>query len=144
MNTQFIIFITLLVIFNLLIFSLIETFPFGSYSRSNEYGRLIPRNRDRDEIIDNNVTDEKDLKNDINSVDAIQHINTDLDTGNFKWNGNINFPYGGFTYERSYPVYPSPNICNKDTPYWSTLEDKCVSIDDSKNPSASPDSSMIT
>ena len=137
LNTQFLIFITILVISNLIIFSMIEKFPFGSYTRSNEYGRLIPRDRDRDEIVDNNVTDEKDLKNDVNSVDAIQHIDTDLDAGSYKWNGNINFPYGGFTYERSYPVYPAPNICNKDKPYWSTLEGKCVAIDNS-TPTQSP------
>jgi hypothetical protein len=138
LNTQFIIFIVLLIVFNLIVFSMIETFPFGSYTRSNTYGRLIPRNRDRDEIVDNNVTYEKDLKDDANNVDAIQYIDTDLDAGSYKWNGNINFPYGGFIYERSYPVYPAPNICNKDTPYWSTLEGKCVSIENTPSQSTSP------
>jgi hypothetical protein len=137
LNIQFLIFIAVLIIFNLVLFSMIENFPFGSYSRSNEYGRLIPRDRDRDEIVDNNVTDEKDLKNDVNSVDAIQQINTDLDAGKYKWNGNINFPYGGFTYQRSYPVYPAPNICNKDKPYWSTLEGQCITINN-PTPSLSP------
>lgn len=141
LNIQFLIFISVLIVFNLLLFSMIEYFPFGSYTRSNEYGRLIPRDRDRDEIVDNNVTDEKDLKNDINNVDAIQQIDTDLDAGKYKWHGNINFPYGGFTYERSYPVYPAPNICNKDKPYWSTLEGKCVAIDNS-TPSLSPSNNM--
>jgi len=141
LNLQFVIFITVIIVFNLIIFSMIEYFPFGSYTRSNEYGRLIPRDRDRDDIVDNNITDEKDLKNDINNVNAIQQIDTDLDTGNYKWNGNINFPYGGFTYERSYPVYPAPNICDKDKPYWSTLEGKCVTIDNS-TPSLSPSNNM--
>jgi hypothetical protein len=148
LNTQFLIFIAILIVFNLFLFSMIEYFPFGSYTRSNKYGRLIPRDRDRDEIVDNNLTDEKDLKNDVNSVDAIQQINTDLDAGKYservyassgyKWNGNINFPYGGFTYERSYPVYPAPNICNKDKPYWSTLEGKCIAIDNAHSQSPSP------
>jgi hypothetical protein len=141
LNTQFVIFITALILFNLIIFSMIENFPFGSYTRSNEYGRLIPRDRDRDEIVDNNMTDEKDLKNDVNSVDAIQHIDTNLDSGKYKWNGNINFPYGGFIYERTYPVYPAPNICNKDKPYWSTLEGKCIEIN--STPSLLPDEQLV-
>jgi hypothetical protein len=126
MSIQFMIFIVLLITFNLIIFSLIEKFPFGSYQRSETYGRLIPRARDRDEIVNE---DEDNAKDDKNSVDAIQKIDTDLDSGNYKWNGNINFPYGGFIYERSYPVYAAPNVCEPDTPYYSTLEGKCIAID---------------
>ena len=138
MHTQFCIFIVLLITFNLIVFGLIEKFPFGSYQRSETYGRLIPRERDRDEIVNE---DEDNVKNDKNSVDAIQHIDTDLDTGNYKWNGNINFPYGGFSYERTYPVYPAPNICDSSTPYYSTLEGKCIDINNS--PSANTHT-MIT
>jgi len=152
MNSQFLIFICLLIGFNLILFSFIEKFPYGSYQRSETYGRLIPRSRDRDEIKDENNENNKtkddakddakdDEKNDKNSVDAIQHIDTDLDTGNYKWNGNINFPYGGFTYDRTYPVYPAPNICDSSTPYYSTLEGKCIEINNS--PSANT-SAMIT
>jgi hypothetical protein len=93
----------------------------GSYSRSNTYGRIIPRSRDRDEPEDNS-------KNDVNSIDEIQQIDTNLDTGNYQWNGNINFPYGGFIYKRTYPVYPAPNICSPDAPYYSTLEGKCIDV----------------
>jgi hypothetical protein len=126
LNTQFLIFISLLISFNIIMFYIInrtnlENFPFGSYSRSNTYGRTTPRSRDRDEPEDN-------LGTNVNSVDEIQQIDTNLDTGNYKWNGNINFPYGGFTYDRTYPVYPAPNICNPEKPYYSTLEGKCISV----------------
>jgi len=136
LNTQFLIFITLLISFNVIMFYIIncsdlENFPFGSYSRNPTYGRVIPRSRDRDQPIINSVIDteiDPEIKSDVNNVTEIQQIDTDLDTGNYKWNGNINFPYVGFTYERTYPVYPAPNICNSDAPYYSTLEGKCIDV----------------
>jgi hypothetical protein len=130
-NSQFFIFITLLISFNIIMFYIInksyEKFPYGSYQRNQTYGRISPRSRDRDSP-EENLSEENDVKNDQNSVNAIQHIDTDLDSENYKWNGNINFPYGGFVYERTYPVYPAPNICDTTTPYWSTLEGKCIDI----------------
>jgi hypothetical protein len=138
-NTSFLIFISLLITFNVIMFYFInitnfENFPYGSYQRSKTYGRVIPRSRDRDEPEINNseLSNKSDETNDINEI---QKIDTDLDTGNYKWNGNINFPYGSFTYERTYPVYPAPNICDEKNPYYSTLEGKCIDINQENTPS---------
>ena len=130
-NRQFFIFISLLILFNVVMFYIINTsyekFPFGTYQRTQTYGRVKPRSRDRDSP-EENISEENDIKNDQNSINTIQKIETNLDSENYKWDGNINFPYGGFVYERTYPVYPAPNICDVSTPYWSTLEGKCIDI----------------
>jgi len=145
MNNQFLIFISLLIIFNILIFTIIENYPYGSYARSNTLGRLIPKQTDRDTNPKFHIqTEEEEEKDDENNVNNVQLIDTgDTYSGNYSWDSKYNFPYGGYIYDKAYPVYPAPNICPPELPFYSTLEGKCIAINTPIAPET-PSTDIIT
>jgi len=116
-----------------------EKYPEAGYVRTNTMGKLLPRARDRDTkpIIDKISEDNRN-----NGVEEVQHINLDETSGNYVWNSYLNFPYGGFIYNSSYPVYLASNICPPEKPYYDTMSGKCIYVDVNivKNtPSGAPD-----
>jgi hypothetical protein len=113
-----------LVLITIMLHQYIETYPNGSYVRSNTIGKLLPRARDRDS---NPVSQ---LNGTSNSDDAaVQHIKLDEISGNYEWNTYLNFPYGGFVYNSSYPVYSAKGICPDDKPYYNTIDGLCINVD---------------
>ncbi len=117
-----------------------ENFPYGNYVRTTTMGRTLPRVRDRDNIIYNangesNETEnedkylnENDEQNNLaNQNDLIQKIETENPT-QYIWDGSYNFPYGGYYYDKSYPVYLAKEICPPEKPFYSTLDGKCTNI----------------
>jgi hypothetical protein len=122
----------------LLIFSIIshtyyEKYPEAGYVRNSGMGKLLPRARDRDTGLAYSKED--------NGASEIQHINLDETSGNYVWNSYLNYPYGGYIYNSSYPVYLAADICPSDKPYYDTMSGKCIYVDINivKNtPSGSP------
>lgn len=135
----FLLFLTSLLIMAILLQqSCAETFPYGSYTRSNTMGRLLPRARDRDTNPAIQVNKENQDEND----PEMQHIYLDETSGNYIWNSYLNFPYGGYIYNSSYPVYLAKDICPEDKPYYNTLNGQCIFIDIrviKNTPSGEPD-----
>ena len=116
-----------------------EKYPEAGYVRTNTMGKLLPRARDRDT---KPITDKIPEDNRDNGVEEVQHINLDETSGNYVWNSYLNFPYGGFIYNSSYPVYLASNICPPEKPYYDTMSGICVYVDVNivKNtPSGAPD-----
>jgi hypothetical protein len=110
-----------------------EHFPYGSYVQDSLTGRLLPRARDRDTNAKyhmNKKEDGTESNTNINrdEYERLNHIITDSDTGNYIWDSLHHFPYGGFIYDKSYPVYLAKNICPDDKPYYNTLDGTCISV----------------
>jgi hypothetical protein len=126
----FIILLGFLIIFTIISHIYYEKFPEAGYVRNNTMGKLLPRARDRDTGLSFQPSNENDLteKNE-NEVDQIQHINLDETSGNYVWNSYLNFPYGGYIYNNSYPVYLASDICPSEKPYYDTMSGKCIYID---------------
>ena len=60
----------------------------------------------------------------------------------FVWNSYLNFPYGGYIYNSSYPVYLASNICPPEKPYYNSVDGQCIYVDVNivkNSPSGSPD-----
>jgi hypothetical protein len=114
----FYILIGTLLFFSIISHNYYEKYPEAGYIRNNEMGKLLPRARDRDTKVSNAIRD-----------DNIQHINLDETSGNYVWNSYLNFPYGGFIYNSSYPVYLAADICPQEKPYYDTMSGKCIFVD---------------
>ena len=139
----FLLFLALLLIIAILLQqSYSENFPYGSYTRSNTLGRLLPRARDRDTNPAFQVNGDNSRENEEANDKEVQHIYLDETSGNYVWNTYLNFPYGGYIYNSSYPVYLAKDICPDEKPYYNTLNGQCIFIDIKiiKNtPSGEPD-----
>jgi len=120
MDRYFIIFIGTILIISLSSYFLMETFPYGNYVRSETMGRTLPRERDRDVAVNNNLNN-----------DQVEYIATEADASNYIFDNSLHFPYGGFIYDRSYPVYLAKNLCPDDAPYWNTLDGTCIAVSSS-------------
>jgi hypothetical protein len=118
-----------LLFFAILTHSYSEKYPEAGYVRNNGMGKLFPRARDRDTGLAMQPSEENNLKKDDNGVREIQHINLDETSGNYVWNSYLNFPYGGYIYNSSYPVYLASNICPPEKPYYDTMSGKCIYVD---------------
>ena len=71
----FLLFLTLLLIATILVHqSYSENFPYGSYTRSNTMGRLLPRARDRDTNTAFQVNGDNSRENQETNDAEIQHI----------------------------------------------------------------------
>jgi len=108
-----------------------EHFPYGSYVQDKLTGRLLPRARDRDTNDKYHMSKKEDgTESNISrdEYEKLNHIITDSDTGNYIWDTAHHFPYGGFIYDKSYPVYLARNICPEDKPYYNTLDGTCISV----------------
>jgi hypothetical protein len=128
MDKHFIIFIATILIFTLSSYFFIETFPYGNYVRSETMGRLLPRERDRDIAIYNYLNGNNDRKDDESNDKEVVYIATEADASNYIFDDSQHFPYGGFIYNRSYPVYLAKNLCPDDAPYWNTLDGTCIAV----------------
>ena len=118
-----------------------EKYPNGSYVRSNTMGQLLPRSRDRDTNPAFQLSGKNDRPDDENNDKEVQHIKLDEDTGNYAWNSYLDFPYGGYIYNSSYPVYIAKGICPDDKPYYNTIDGQCIYVDIElvkKTPSGAP------
>ena len=118
-----------------------ENYPYGNYVRSNTMGKLLPRARDRDSnpLYLNGANSRSDEE--ANDTE-VQHIKLDEDTGNYVWNSYLDFPFGGYIYNSSYPVYIAKGICPDDKPYYNTINGQCIYVDIDivkKTPSGAPD-----
>jgi len=119
-----------------------ENYPEAGYVRSNTLGRLLPRARDRDTDPKFQLSGKNDRSNDEENDKEVQHINLDETSGNYVWNSYLNFPYGGYIYNSSYPVYLASNICPPEKPYYNTVDGQCIYIDINivkNSPSGAPD-----
>lgn len=125
MDKYFIIFIGTILIISLGSYFLMETFPYGNYVRSETMGRQLPRERDRDTAVNNNLNEENE------NNDQVRYIATEADASNYIFDSSLHFPYGGFIYDRSYPVYLAKNLCPDDAPYWNTLDGTCIAVSSS-------------
>jgi len=111
-----------------------ERFPYGNYTRSETLGRLLPRSRDRDTDKKYHLnTEENNIDNEEKNDKEVSHIKLDHDesveSNNYIWDNTNHFPYGGYIYDRSYPVYLAKNICPPETPYYNTINGTCVAVD---------------
>jgi hypothetical protein len=122
------IFVVILII-GILYFSM-ENFPYGSYVQDSLSGRLLPRARDRDTNAKYHLDQNKNKDNKLNrdEYEKLNHIITDSDTGNYTWDPLHHFPYGGYIYDKSYPVYLAKNICPDDKPYYNTIDGTCIQV----------------
>ena len=118
-----------LLFFAILTHSYQEKYPEAGYVRNNGMGKLLPRARDRDTGLAIQPSEENELKKDDNGVRELQHIKLDETSGNYIWNSYLNFPYGGYIYNSSYPVYLASNICPPEKPYYDTMSGKCIYVD---------------
>lgn len=116
-----------LLFFTILSHTYYEKYPEAGYVRNNTMGKLLPRARDRDTGL--SFQPRPDIPKDNNGVSEIQHINLDETSGNYVWNSYLNFPYGGYIYNNSYPVYLAADICPQEKPYYDTMNGKCVFVD---------------
>ena len=140
MDKYFFILIGGLLLLTIISHSYYEKYPAAGYVRNNTMGKLFPRARDRDTGLAFQPNQDP-VKNN-NGVDEIQHINLDETSGNYVWNSYLNYPYGGYIYNSSYPVYLAADICPPEKPYYDTMSGKCIFIDINivKNaPSGAPD-----
>jgi hypothetical protein len=48
--------------------------------------------------------------------------------GNYIFDASNHLPYGGFIYDRSYPVYLAKQVCPEDAPYYDTMNGLCVPV----------------
>jgi len=140
-KNQIIIFIFIILIL-LVIYKSYERFPYGNYTRSNTLGRLLPRSRDRDTDKKYHLdTEENNIDNEENNDKEVNHIKLDNDesvgSNNYIWDTN-HFPYGGYIYNRSYPVYLAKNICPPETPYYNTINGTCIAVDTPNTPISTP------
>ena len=131
MDKYFIIFIVTILIISLGSYFLMETFPYGNYVRSETMGRLLPRERDRDSAVYNNLNGKNNREDDENNDQEVKYIATEADASNYIFDKSLHFPYGGFIYDRSYPVYLAKNLCPDDAPYWNTLDGTCIAVNSS-------------
>jgi hypothetical protein len=131
MDKNFIILLGFLLIFSLSSYFFIETFPYGNYVRSETMGRLLPRERDRDVAIYNYLNRNNDRKDDEDNDKEIVYIATEADASDYIFDESLHFPYGGFIYDRSYPVYLAKNLCPDDAPYWNTLDGTGIAVSSS-------------
>jgi hypothetical protein len=123
MDKYFLLLLTLLLLFTIISHSYYEKYPEAGYVRTNTMGKLLPRERDRDTGLSYQPP------KDDNGGDEIKHINLDETSGNYVWNSYLNYPYGGYIYNSSYPVYLAADICPKEKPYYDTMSGKCIFID---------------
>jgi hypothetical protein len=92
-------------------------------------GALLPRERDRDNNPFFYLSGKNNRSDDESNDQEVQHINLDEDSGHYIWNSYLNFPYGGYIYNSSYPVYMAKGICPDDKPYYNTIDGKCIYVD---------------
>jgi hypothetical protein len=121
MDKHFFLLLLILLLLTIISHTYYEKYPEAGYVRSNTMGKLLPRARDRDTGL--SFQPSKD-----NNNIEIQHINLDETSGNYVWNSYLNYPYGGYIYNNSYPVYLAANICPDDKPYYDTMSGKCIFI----------------
>ena len=126
---NFLIFICILLFFTIYIHNYYENYPAAGYVRSNTMGRLLPRARDRDTDPKFQLSGKNNRSDDESNDKEVQHIKLDETSGNYVWNSYLNFPYGGYIYNSSYPVYLASNICPPEKPYYSTVDGQCLYID---------------
>jgi len=126
MNKNILIGVFIFSIILLFVYISSEHFPYGSYVQDELTGRLLPRARDRDTNDKYHLENNKKMNRD--EYEKLNHIVTDSDTGNYIWDSTHHFPYGGFIYDKSYPVYLAKNICPEDKPYYNTLDGTCISV----------------
>jgi len=141
-KNNFFIFLSILIFFTIMCHKYYENYPDGSYVRSNTMGRLLPRSRDRDTNPKFNLNGQNNRDQQDANDKEVQHIKLDEDTGNYVWNSYLNFPYGGYIYNSSYPVYIAKGICPDDKPYYNTIDGQCIYVDIDivkKTPSGAPD-----
>ena len=118
----------------IIIFNSFENFPYGSYTKSETLGRLLPRSRDRDTDTKYHLnTEENNIENEEKNDAEVNHIQLNYDesinSNNYIWDSTNHFPYGGYIYDRSYPVYLAKNICPPETPYYNTINGLCIAVD---------------
>jgi hypothetical protein len=131
-----------LIFFVILSRNYFELYPAAGYVRSETMGKLLPRARDRDTNPAFQLSGKNNRDHDESNDREVQHINLDETSGNYVWNSYLNFPYGGYIYNSSYPVYLASNICPPEKPYYNTIDGQCIFVDINivKNaPSGAPD-----
>lgn len=121
----FIILLSFLLFFTIASHIYYENYPKAGYIRTDTMGKLLPRARDRDTGLLFQPSNQSDLE----KTDKIQHINLDETSGNYVWNSYLNFPYGGYIYNSSYPVYLASDICPPEKPYYDTMSGVCIYVD---------------
>jgi hypothetical protein len=103
----------------------VEPFAYANYKRNNFAGRLLPKKP-------NNYPISTSKKIKMDDYVKLHHIPTDnLHNKHYKWDSEHHFPYGGFIYDRSYPIYLASNICPEDAPYYNTIDGTCIQVDPS-------------
>jgi len=122
---NFFIFLGIMAIITTILHTYYESYPNGSYVRSNTMGRLLPRARDRD----SEPVFSLEKKQEQESEPEVQHIKLDEESGKYLWNPYLNFPNGAYVYNSSYPVYLAKDICPEDKPYYSTIDGQCIFVD---------------
>jgi hypothetical protein len=127
MDKYFLLLLAILLLFTIISHSYYEKYPEAGYVRTNTMGRLLPRERDRDTGLLFQPSNPSNSDN--NNLDEIQHINLDETSGNYVWNSYLNYPYGGYIYNSSYPVYLAADICPPEKPYYDTMSGKCIFVD---------------
>ena len=123
MDKYFLLLLALLLLLTIISHSYYEKYPAAGYVRTNTMGKLLPRERDRDTGLSFQPS------KDDNGDGEIQHINLDETSGNYIWNSYLNYPYGGYIYNSSYPVYLASDICPSEKPYYDTMSGKCIFVD---------------
>ena len=113
-----------LVFFTVMSHTYYEKYPEAGYVRNDGMGKLLPRARDRD----TGLAMQPSNKNN-EGASEIQHINLDETSGNYVWKSYLNYPYGGYLYNNSYPVYLAADICPPEKPYYDTMSGKCIYVD---------------
>jgi hypothetical protein len=115
----------------------LEPFAYANYKRDKFAGRLSPKKGTTYPI-------STSKKISMDDHEKIHHIPTDnLRKKNYTWDSEHHFPYGGFIYDRSYPIYLANNICPEDAPYYNTIDGTCIQIDPSITQINSPTNTPI-